>query len=349
MEATRVPSAPAAAPVNAWDELVRAAQQEGTLNIYGSEIAPAVAPIREAFRQKFGITIEAVFGRPPEVLAKITAERRAGLYLADVGHLGETTQIKDVKPLGVTVPLSGLLVSPEVTNPERWMRGRLPFVDEDNHVLVFMAMATPGIMVNTDVVKESDIASFLDIVKPQWKGKIVLSDPRVSGPAPNQMANMVRVYGRERAIELFKQLAALDPMITRDVRLLTEWVARGKYPVSYGASPTAYGEFKNAGAPIRFAAVKEPTYFTGGPGNISVFSNNPHPKATQLYINWILGKEGSTIWSKSTGYPSGRADVSKEGMDPSFVPRGDETFPDLETLDLRLEIRNIAAEIFRGS
>lgn len=335
------------APLSAWDELVKAAQREGRLSIYGTEMGPVVVALRDTFARKFDISVEAVSGRPPEVVAKITAERRAGIYNADVGHLGETTQIIDIKPLGITVPLSNQLILPEVTDPAKWVRNQVPFVDEEKHVLVFMAMATPGIMVNTDIVADGEIASFVDLVNPKWKGKIVLSDPRVSGPAPNQLANMIKIFGRERATELFKQLAAQQPMITRDQRQLVEWVARGRYPVGYGLSPTVYWEFKAAGAPVKALILKEPTYITGGPGNIAVFDRNPNPKVTQLYINWLLTREGSTIWSKATGWPSGRVDVTKEGFDPAFLPRGDESVPDLNTLDLRAEVRRIAAEIFK--
>ncbi len=334
------------APANAWDELVKAAQREGTVNVYGTSLSGVAVPLRDAFRQKYGINLEFIQGRPPEVIARFSAERRAGLFLADVGHLGETTHTMDIKPLGVTVPLTNLLVLPEVTNPSNWITGKLPYVDRDQHILMFMSLASPSVMVNTDMVKEGEITSFMDVLKPQWKKKIILSDPTVSGPSPNTLATLVRVLGREKALDVFRQLAAQEPVISRDTRLIQEWVARGRYPVSIGASQTVYSEFKAAGAPVQFLILKEPRFTSGGPGNISVFSNNPHPKAAQLYINWLLSKEGSTIWSKGTGYPAGRVDISKEGLDPSFVPRGDEVFPDEELLNLRVEMRKIAAEIF---
>ncbi len=339
-------SAPTAAPaVNSFDELVKAAQKEGTVNIYGTEMMPAKAPLQEAFNKKYGINLDFVIGRPPEVLAKVSAERNAGLYLADMGDLGETTSIMDVKPLKITVPVANLLL-PETQDAKNWIGGKPLLLDKDGQVLMFAAMAIPPGGINTDMVKEGTITSWLDLLKPEWKGKIVLSDPTVSGGAPNMLASLFKTFGRERALEILRQLAAQDPVLTRDLRLLQEWVARGKYPIAMGHSIGIFTEFKKAGAPIEILKLKEPRHISGGPGNIIVFANNPHPKATQLYINWLLGKEGATIWSKALGYPSLRTDVGSEWLDPATIPQPTDVFPDEEQMQLRVEMRTLSAQIF---
>ncbi len=329
-----------------WDDLVKAAQKEGTVTIYGTAMAGVIPPLREAFKQKFGVNLEFIQGRPPEVLAKINAERNAGLFLADVGHLGETTSLKDVKPLGITVPLMDLLILPEVTNPKNWMGGELPFLDKQKHVLMFMATASPYGVYNTDMVKESDLSSYLDLLKSPWKGKIVLSDPAISGPSPNALAGLAKYYGKDRAAEIFQQLAAQEPAVTRDQRQLLEWVARGRYPIGLGASMGGLSDFRKAGAPIARLKLKEPRNFSGGPGNLTVFSKNPHPNATKLYANWLLSKEGSSIWSQALEYPAVRVDVPTNGLDPDAIPRSGDIFPDEEHMILRHEITKASAKIF---
>ncbi len=330
-----------------WESLVKAAQKEGTVNIYGTAaMAPVIEPIKEGFRRRFGINLEFVQGRPPEVLAKLTAERRAGLYLADVSHLGETSSVIDVKPLGITVPVSDLLVLPEVKNPQNWLGGRLPFLDKDQHVLMFMASAFPQAIVNTDMVKEGDLTSFQDLLNVRWKGKIVFNDPTVSGGSPNTLAAIVKTLGREKALAAFRELATQEPVFTRNDRLLVEWVARGRYPIGLGYSATLYSEFKAAGASLRLASFKEPRHVYGGAGTLTVFDRNPNPRATQLYLNWLLSREGATIWSRATGAASARTDVSKEWVEPEAIARAEDVFPDEEQLQLRLEMREISAEIF---
>lgn len=241
-----------------WDELVKAAQKEGTVTIYGADIGPAIRPLTEAFQKRYGIKLEFVYGRPAEVQAKLEAERRGGLYLADVGHLGETSALMDVKPLGFTSPLSDLLVLPEVRDPKKWIGGQLPYLDKDQHAFLFMASAFVHAAVNSDTIKDSDLSSYMDLLNPKWKGKIVFSDPTISGGAPNQLAALFKAWGRDKGVQFLTQLVAQEPVLTRDQRQLMEWVARAKYPIALGHSVVSFGEFKRLGAPVKLLSFKEP-------------------------------------------------------------------------------------------
>ncbi|MBI2934937.1 MAG: extracellular solute-binding protein [Chloroflexi bacterium] len=338
---------PAGAAPGAWDELLAAARREGTLNIYATAVQAGIVPLRESFGAKYGINLEFVQGRPPEVTAKIDAERRAGLYLADIGHLGETTQTMDIKPKGILQPIAPLIVQPDITDPKNWLGGRVPYLDKDTHGVMFAQMAIPHAVVSTELVKPGELSSFTDILDPKWKGKIIFSDPTISGTSPNLLAALHKVLGEQKAIDVFKKLAAHDVQITRDQRLLLESVARGKYAIGLGQSMALFAEFERAKAPIRIHNFKEPRFISGGPGNLAVFNNNPHPNATKLYVNWILSKEGSTVWAQAFQYPVARQDVPKEGLNPDTLPRADDIFPDQEQMNLRVELRKESAEIFK--
>ncbi len=329
-----------------WDELVKEGQKEGAVNIYASDVAPVVQPLRDAFKKRFDINLDFTQGRSADVIAKVTAEKRAGLDIADVALVGETAAAMDLKPLEITIPLTDLLVAPEVKNPGNWVGGNLPFLDKEHNIAMFMAMAQPHGIANSDMVKEGDLSSFLDLLKPQWKGKIVLSDPGVAGASANLLAAMYKTFGREQALEVFRNLAKQEPAITRDQRLLTEWVARGKYPIALGHTVAIFSEFQRMGAPVKFLNLKEPRFISAGPGNLMVFKKNPNPKATQVFVNWLLDKEGSTIWSTVIGHPSRRLDVTRDHVDPASVPRADDIFPDEEHLKLRVEMRKFANDIF---
>ncbi|MBI4332581.1 MAG: extracellular solute-binding protein [Chloroflexi bacterium] len=338
---------PEAAAPRAWDELVAAARKEGVLNLYATAVQAGVVPLRESFGAKYGIDVEFVQGRPPEVTAKIEAERRAGLYLADIGHLGETTTTMDIKPKGILQPIAPLIVQPDITDPKNWIGGKLPYLDKDTHGFMFASMAIPHAVVSTELVKSGELSSFTDILDPKWKGKIIFSDPTISGTSPNLLAAMHKTFGEQKAIDVFKKLAANDVQITRDQRLLLESVARGKYAIGLGQSMALFAEFERAKAPIRIHNFKEPRFISGGPGNLAVFTNNPHPNATKLYVNWLLSKEGLTVWSQAFQYPVARLDVPKEGLDPETLPRADDIFPDLEQMNLRVDLRKQSAEIFK--
>ena len=44
-------------------------------------------------------------------------------------------------------------------------------------------------------------------------------------------------------------------------------------------------------------------------GFIAVPKDNPHPNATKIWVNWLLGREAQELWSFESGEPSARLDV----------------------------------------
>lgn len=336
-------------PRSPWEGLVAAARKEGNLNIYAAELGAAKNAIRQAFREKYGIDVDSTEGRPAEILAKITAERRAGLYLQDIGLMGQSTFVYDIKPLGMSIPIVPLLILPEVTDATKWRDGKIPFGDKDQHSIAMVAQAIPVSIRNTDIIAEGEITSFADYFEHKWKGKIVLSDPAMAGSVNNTFALFAtRTFGKERTVELMRRLAAQDLVMIRDSRLLLEWVARGKYPLGIGQSASIFAEFKRLGAPIAFVKLKEPPIVAAGAGNLFVFDKAPHPNATKLFVNWLLSQEGASVWSAAHGYPSRRLDVSTESFDPMLVPPPGSSIPDEAYLQIQGEMRKIATEIFTG-
>ena len=37
-----------------------------------------------------------------------------------------------------------------------------------------------------------------------------------------------------------------------------------------------------------------------GRGFWLIIKNRPHPNATKVFVNWLLGKDGQEVWTKST-------------------------------------------------
>ena len=56
-------------------------------------------------------------------------------------------------------------------------------------------------------------------------------------------------------------------------------------------------------------------------GNIAVIDKNPHPEATRVFVNWMLGKDAQTILSRVLGIASRRLDVPTNHLaSPWMVP-----------------------------
>ncbi len=331
-----------------WDRLAAEARKEGELVIVGSALGGTKQAVSQAFRAKFGVNIEYIDGQGAEVTAKVLKQRQAGLYTVDVGHLGDSTFLSLIKPNKITLPLEPFLFLPEVLDKTKWTGGQVPYLDEDKHAIEFVAMVLPPVIINTDMVKPDEIDKIPDLLNPKWKGKIVLGDPSVPGTSNNLFTFIVTTEYRtkDEGIQFLRDLARQEPVLTRDYRLHTEWVARGKYPVGVGQSMSGLAEFKKAGAPLGYAGMGSRKILGSGAGDVNVFDRAPHPNAAKLYVNWILSKEGAEIWAPAQGFPSLRRDVANDHVEAALVPK-EVSFKNMEYVEWEDKMRTMAAEIFK--
>ncbi len=353
---TKVASSSTAAAKPAWEtrwnEVLEAAKKEGKVVVYTTAGAEVRSTLIDDMSKKYGIDVEVVSGRGPELTAKLTAERRAGLYAVDIYQGGVTTPLSNWKPAGFLDPLDSALILPEVTDLKSWLNGTMPFIDKDKTVMGFSAGVPQHVAVNTDLVQKDEIQSYYDLLNPKWKGKMIMFDPTLgsgSGAALLTRLMLPDELGREKAIEWMKNLVKQELAITKDLRLQVESVARGKYAIALGPQREQVAEFRKAGAPIRpIVYFVEGIDTSPGSGGLALMSRAPHPNAAKVFINWILTKDGQTQYAKALGAPSARVDVSTEGLDPDVVPDPKKKYVHLgeETFLADPETGKLIAEIF---
>ncbi len=332
-----------------WDKLVADAKKEGKLVIYAGPIGNARAALMSAFRQRYGIALDIVMGRGEELMAKMDSERRAGIYDVDAVIHGMTTFFNSPLLRKNTVPMAPYLVLPEVLDLSKWRGGKLPFADKEGHLAVLVLGPAPHMLINTELVKPGEITSHYDLLDPKWRGRIAVNDPSLGGAGTEWFTYVVsKVMGIEKGTQYMKQLVKQEPGITRDQRLLTEWIARGKYAVALAPDKATTAELMRAGAPLAYPDLKEPRPTSSGPGNITLLANAPHPNAMKLFANWILSRDGAAVYSKAHGLPSTRIDVPPEGINPVFIPKPNETILGEEYQLSKGKMRKLATEIFSG-
>jgi len=299
-----------------WERVKAAARKEGKVVITGN-VGPGAAVLRKVLNEKFGINPEFMAGRGAEVAQKIKAEQNAGVYSYDVILSSTMNIILYLKPEGRVDRIDTALILPEVKDPKLWYQGKIPWVDvEKRYHLAFFAAPIPGALVNTTLVKQGDISSYYDLLAPKWKGKILVNDPTVSGSGNAWFTALAEDIG----LEYFTRLLQQEPVVMRDERLMTEWVARGKYPMLIGCDEKAAAEFMKAGAPMRGMQLKEGAYTTQSNGAVSIAVKAPHPNAAKVVLNWVLSKEGGTLLSQATLNQSSRLDVPTDFL-PAYIIR----------------------------
>lgn len=333
-----------------WEQKLQAAKKEGKLVFYSVFNPQSRIAVGKAFKEKFGIEIEFVLGSGNELPRKLENERRAGLKLADVYNSGYS-MLTLVKPTGALEPLAPHLILPEVLDGKVWIGGKAPYLDKDGQIFTTLAGANYHLVINTDMVKEGQIKSYADLLKPEWEGKILMFDPTIGGGGNEWISTMLlNVMGMEKGKEFMLQFARQKPVIIRDTRLTAEWVAKGKYPLVIGGYKQGISEFQDAGAPLKYQKTIEGGVVGYSGGMLGKVEGGPNPNAATVFINWLLAKEGQTIYAKNYGFPSARTDVPTEGLDPTLVPVPGEKLllVDEEWFLERDKLTPLIREIFRG-
>lgn len=352
---TPSPKTPLASPVKGatkaeweirWEKLVSAAKEEGKVVFYG-EAGPVLQDkLIRVFKERYGIEVEILPGKAPEVAQKYLTERSANLSLADVLMTGQTTTLATIKPKGVLTSPKPYLILPEVLDAKAWPGGALPFLDKDELALALIASRSRTVAINTEQVKNEEIGSYTDLLNPKWKGRITLYDPSMSGTGSTWLAFMFRVFGREAGEKYLRQLANLEPAVTRDTRLHAETIAKGKYSIGIGPSPQVITDLAQAGAPLGWPTMKEGSLVMTGAFVVALPDKPAHPNAAALMLNYLLSKDGQLVVSEAAGGPARRLDVSTQYATPGTVPEPGDFWLDEDFFMSVNKYYPIAKEIF---
>lgn len=324
-----------------WDKVVTAARKEGKVTIYTTSGPAQLEALKNGFKKAFGLDIEFLSGRGAELREKLFRERQNGMYLTDLFLMGASGMLTDFKPAGALDPIKPMLMLPEVLDPKAWWKGAPRYLDkEQNYVMGFCFFPQPPVLANTDLVKPGSFKSHTDLLQPRWKGKIVINDPTTTGAGQEWFQMVSKALG----IEFMRKLAKQEPEIIRDLRLQTEWVARGKYALLLGPQKAAVAGLMTAGAPIAYLMTSDANWGTCNPGAMSVINRPAHPNAVRVFINWLLTREGQSIYSKLFLIQSARLDVPTDHLDAQMVRQSGVDYINANLEDFALEREAIEKE-----
>jgi ABC-type Fe3+ transport system substrate-binding protein len=297
-----------------WERTLGAAKKEGKV-VAG---IPASADLRKqleaAFKAKFpAIEIELSPSRGPQNVRKIAEEYKAGIHNFDLSIGGTDTMLYGFVEPGIAEPFEPYMILPEVKDPKQWWGGHIWGDNQSGKRFIysFEAFTSDNLWHNTELVKAEEIRSYDDLLQPKWKGKIGLLDPRNPGSGHSTWTFLWMIKGEE----YLKKLVQQDLLVSTNQRLLGEGLAKGKLSLTIGISYYTLEPFLKAGLPVKALAVpKEGAYTSNGSGTITIVKNPPHPNATKVLVNWLLGKEGQETFGKAIGQATRRLDVDTKWL-----------------------------------
>jgi len=334
-----------------WDDVVKAANAEGEVDVHGGPGEMFRHILVDGFRAaypKIKVNFNGLSGR--DAIPKIVRERQAGIYSLDVYNGGTSSILQSLKPIGAFEPLRDAFLLPEVLDDKAWLGGLdAGWIDkEKKYVMGFEATVTPMLSVNWDFISHDKLKTYDDLFRPEFAGKIVWDDPRLPGQGISVAQRFLVNYGADWLKRLFAQQKIA--YITNP-RQLAEWVVAGKYPIGIGLAPQELKIFQLHGLGKNVSDFLVPLPHPSleyGYGTLSMLSHAPHPNAAKVYINWLLSKAGQTEWIK-TGDNSRRLDVpvadSATAAKPGTVYIGEQNEENLPTRQQAAQIakQNIPA------
>lgn len=279
-------SSPAPAPATAasseeWDAVLAAAEEEGSLTVYSSQVLPVLEELEPAFEEATGLDLEVVRGLPQELFPKLEAERQTGRGIADIYVIAD-------KQLVANDGVAGHFIAPVGPNFVDSAYDSSTYLEPEGWFLVSSTLFGYGW--NTELVPDG-LSGYADLLDPELEGRVGVIE------ASNQALTDFYLYLEETQGEEFVEaLAAQEPRIYPGGTAIQEALTSGEIAGSVYAG-AAMDAGIEAGAPIDWAIPDDPwgaRYYSG------VLDTAPHPNAAQVFANYLISPEGQEIVARGT-------------------------------------------------
>ncbi|MEK7281156.1 MAG: ABC transporter substrate-binding protein, partial [Chloroflexota bacterium] len=241
-----------------WERVTRAAQQEGKLVLYDSTFFTGDRRIAvpNAFRQRYGISMEVlVTGGSSATIEKLQVEQRMGTTVADVFAAGSSSGPRMIS-LGLTQGVASQL--PELR--DKAVFTMYPVYSPGGEAISF-GYTLVGAVANSKMVQQGEIQSYRDLIKPKYKGKIIMRDPRLgSGGSLLILATMrhLKLLDDDFLRSLVKQQEVA--MWGGGEAEIAQMIARGEYTIDMTAAiDVVYASLFREGAPVTPLYMQEGT------------------------------------------------------------------------------------------
>jgi iron(III) transport system substrate-binding protein len=263
------------------DKLVDAAKKEGgKVIIYGSIESDTMDLIAVAWKKKTGLDVEYWRDAANKVTDRVATEFRAGKPLYDVVLTTRSTM--------QLIQKDGFLAKYDSPSARAFPK---EFIDPNLGPTYRNTII--GIVYNTGIIKPADAPKSLeDLLKPQYKGKVVVPDASQHTTTAQWLASLHKVMGgREKADKFIRDLAATKPLLVPSLTPAGERITTGEAPIgiAFLKNVVFYGK---KGVPLDYVRLGK---FMGDGQSITLGAKAPHPNAGKAFIDFFLGEEGLRI------------------------------------------------------
>lgn len=262
---------------------IETAKKDGKLVLYGTMQSDIFDLLQKAFHKKTGIVVDYWRTSATKVMERALSEARAGKALFDLVMTTEDTMrimlkegmlAKYDSPMNKDFPKDAI-------DPDLGPRAR-------NHIV--------GIVYNKSVINPADAPKSLeDLVKPQYRGKLVMADPTLHTTTAQWLANVHKLVGRDKADKFVRDLAGMKPTLVESFGPAADRITTGEIPIGI---TYVYYVYLNGikGAPLEYVRTGK---FLGDASYLALFHRAPHPNAAKAFIDFFLDEESMNLMAKA--------------------------------------------------
>ncbi len=304
------------APADPMEELIAAAKAEGELVVYGSCEEEYLAAACAHFEELYGIKTTYQRLSTGEVQAKIEEEN--GNPSGDVWFGGTTD------PYNVAAS-EGLLEPYEAINASHLLGDM--FRDKDG-CWYGIYKGILGFMVNTDELARLGLEApqdWQDLLKPEYKGLIWLSNYNTAGTAKLVINTMIQKYGHDEGIQYLVDLDKNIEVYTKSGSGPSKNVGTGECVIGIGFLHDGITQILDNGYEnVQLIVPSDGTACEIGP--VAILKGAAHPNAAKLFMEFALSPECVELAAQNGSYQFLVIDNAQQpeaavkfGLDPSLV------------------------------
>ena len=308
------------AHADGMDDLVAAAKADGELVVYGSCEEEYLAAACENFQKLYGIKTTYQRLSTGEVQAKIEEEK--GNPSADVWFGGTTDPYNVVAAEGLLEPYEAINASHLTSDMYRHADG----------MWYGIYKGILGFMVNKDELDRKGLAApqdWADLLKPEYKGMVWLSNYNTAGTAKLVLNTMIQKYGHDEGIKYLCDLDKNVEVYTKSGSGPSKNVGTGECVIGIGFLHDGITQILDNGYEnIELIIPSTGTSFEVGA--TAVFKGAKHPNAAKLWIEYALSPDCVELADQNGSYQFLVIDNAEQpqaaydfGLDPENVMKYD--------------------------
>lgn len=287
------------------------AQAQGRLTFYCTVQNDTCEKISQAFAKKYQVETKFLTAPTGTILGRLEAEKNNPQ--ADVWYGGTIDYHLQAREMGLLEPYR----SPKIDEMTPQLQKMLKNYTDYTGIVSLMVL---GIGVNTEKMKALGIKDYpqcwKDLLDPRLKGQVQIPNPQSSGSSYSFMANLIQLWGEDKAFDYLKKLHQQIPNYVSST-MVTNNLARGDVAVSMGFIHS-YAKLKEQGVPLDIILPCEGNSYSLDA--VSIMKNARNLSNSKLFMDFVLGKEGQEIpWKEAKVYQvpvNVNAEVSPLSVDP---------------------------------